>query len=111
MRSVLWITLLFIMAIPSRAQRECVNASYLQLQLKNDTLLSSRLRQQDLLIDTRIQARKIRSGVAGQVSPSPIIKIPVVVHILYNSSSDNISDAQVLSQLSVLNQDFRRLNA
>lgn len=40
-----------------------------------------------------------------------IITIPVVVHILYNQSSQKISEAQVLSQLRVLNEDFRRLNA
>jgi hypothetical protein len=41
--------------------------------------------------------------------------IPVVVHILHNGTSigveANISDAQVLSQIRVLNEDFRRKNA
>ncbi len=40
-----------------------------------------------------------------------VIRIPVVVHILYKESSQNISDAQVLSQLRVLNADFGRRNA
>ena len=40
-----------------------------------------------------------------------IITIPVVVHIVYNTSSENLSDAQVQSQIAVLNEDFRRLNA
>jgi hypothetical protein len=38
------------------------------------------------------------------------ITIPVVVHVLYNNASQNISDAQVLSQLIVLNRDFRGAN-
>ena len=41
--------------------------------------------------------------------------IPVVVHILHNGTSigveANISDAQVLQQIRVLNEDFRRKNA
>jgi hypothetical protein len=37
--------------------------------------------------------------------------IPVVVHVLYNAAVDNISDAQILSQIAVLNNDFRKLNA
>ena len=47
-------------------------------------------------------------------SPLPVpekIIIPVVVHIVWNSSAQNISDAQVLSQLDVLNNDFNGLNA
>ncbi|WP_281336960.1 M43 family zinc metalloprotease [Flavobacterium eburneipallidum] len=42
-----------------------------------------------------------------------IITIPVVVHVIYNGQAigvaPNISDAQVLSQITVLNEDFRRL--
>ncbi len=40
-----------------------------------------------------------------------IISIPVVVHVLYNNNSQNISDAQVMSQITSLNNDFRRQNA
>ena len=37
--------------------------------------------------------------------------IPVVVHVVYNGAAQNISDAQVQSQIDVLNQDFRKTNA
>lgn len=40
-----------------------------------------------------------------------VISIPVIVHVLYNNSSQNISDAQVISQIVSLNNDFRRRNA
>jgi len=40
-----------------------------------------------------------------------ILTIPVVVHVLYNNNAQNISDAQIRSQIDVLNEDFRRLNA
>ena len=40
-----------------------------------------------------------------------IITIPVVVHVVWNTNSENISDAKILSQIDVLNEDFRRLNA
>lgn len=40
-----------------------------------------------------------------------VIVIPVVIHILYNNNAQNISDAQVLSQIKVLNDDYRRHNA
>ncbi|MEM7367511.1 MAG: M43 family zinc metalloprotease [Bacteroidota bacterium] len=37
--------------------------------------------------------------------------IPVVFHVVWNDSSENVSDAQLHSQIDVLNEDFRRLNA
>jgi hypothetical protein len=41
-----------------------------------------------------------------------IITIPVVVHIVYRTANpeENITEAQVLSQLTALNKDYRRLN-
>ena len=49
----------------------------------------------------------------GLESPEVIYTIPVVVHIIYQNETDvwNISDQQVISQIQVLNEDFRRLNA
>ncbi len=35
--------------------------------------------------------------------------IPVVVHIIHNGGTENISDAQIQSQIDVLNQDFRKI--
>lgn len=39
-----------------------------------------------------------------------IISIPVVVHVVWNLSVQNITDAQILSQIKILNDDFRLLN-
>lgn len=49
------------------------------------------------------------------INPNGLITIPVVVHVL-NCGEEigtgrNISDAQILSQIAVLNEDFNRLNA
>ena len=41
---------------------------------------------------------------------SGTITIPVVIHVVYKTSAENISDAQIQSQLDVLNKDYRRLN-
>lgn len=39
-----------------------------------------------------------------------LIRIPVVVHVVFNTAAQNIPDTQIQSQISALNQDFRRLN-
>lgn len=44
-------------------------------------------------------------------SSSAVVTIPTVVHVIYSNSTENISDAQVLSQIQILTDDFRRLNA
>ena len=36
--------------------------------------------------------------------------IPVVVHVVWNTQEQNISDAQVQSQIDVLNHDYRKAN-
>ncbi len=43
-------------------------------------------------------------------SPNVVVTIPVVFHVLYKTSIQNISDAQINSQLAILNSDFRKLN-
>jgi hypothetical protein len=40
-----------------------------------------------------------------------IITIPVVVHILYKNAQENIPMSVVQSQIDVMNEDFRKLNA
>ena len=40
-----------------------------------------------------------------------IYRFPIVVHIVYNTAAENLDDSVVLSQIDVLNEDFRRLNA
>ncbi|MEO6327993.1 MAG: M43 family zinc metalloprotease [Ginsengibacter sp.] len=42
--------------------------------------------------------------------PAEVIVVPVVIHVLFNSGTQNISDAQVMSQIESLNKDYRRLN-
>lgn len=54
--------------------------------------------------------RKIAEKVSKTAS---IISIPVVVHVIHNGdalgSGENITDAQVRSQIKVLNEDYRRM--
>lgn len=47
------------------------------------------------------------SGIPAQRAT---ITIPVVVHVVYNTAVQNISDAQIQSQITRMNQDFQKLN-
>ncbi len=54
-------------------------------------------------------AQQTVSGTANRISAT-LYTIPVVVHVLYNTAAQNISDAQIQSQIDVLNKDFSRTN-
>ena len=62
-------------------------------------------RQRELEIFTKNYIKNIKPGDRS------VVTIPVVVHIVYNTPLQNISNATVQSQIDVLNKDFRRLNA
>lgn len=50
-------------------------------------------------------------GFSQKIAGEQIIIIPVVVHVVYNNSTQNISSDQIRSQIAVLNKDYRKLNA
>ncbi len=49
------------------------------------------------------------TGNSAQTAPAYII--PIVFHIIHDYGSENISDAQVLNEVQILNKDYRKLNA
>jgi hypothetical protein len=66
-------------------------------------------RQQRLSIEQASRAYENDSARAR--ADFPIIKIPVVVHVVFNNNTENISDDQIASQIRILNEDFRKNNS
>jgi hypothetical protein len=94
-------------AVP--AHRQCSSMEVLDRQLAADPGLADRL--QAINRQAAVYAVQKASNPLQKTSSGVIVTIPVVVHVLYNTSAQNISDAQVQSQLDVLNADFHKLNA
>ena len=97
----------FLMVLPARlmAQRTCgfdAQVARIQAQDPGFDLRRAEIQRQ---ID-----QVIAQGGAAQ-GQRTVYRIPVVVHIIYNTAAQNLPDAQVFSQIDVLNEDFRRLNA
>ncbi len=67
--------------------------SYRQNELRNEEFIAN------ALMTGRAQATMRR-----------LVKIPVVVHVVYKRTQDNITKAQITSQMTVLNRDFRARN-
>jgi len=87
------------------AQRECANALYTDQQKSIDPSLSTRINE----IENFVRRQKFAAKTDGE-DGSPIITIPVVVHVLYQTAAENISDEQIKTQIDALNRDFRRKN-
>jgi Pregnancy-associated plasma protein-A/Secretion system C-terminal sorting domain len=47
---------------------------------------------------------------ATKARPRTVVKIPVVVHVIWNTTAENISDAQIRGQIDSLTKDFRKKN-
>jgi Pregnancy-associated plasma protein-A/Secretion system C-terminal sorting domain len=88
----------------------CVSAEYAETMRENGQLESSE--GFETMIAQKIQERKARRQAMPQ-GTAEVITIPVVVHVIHNGdalgSNENITDAQVISQINVLNQDYRRM--
>ncbi len=58
---------------------------------------------------------KIKNKIQGTQQDDEVYYVPVVVHVVHNGEQEgegvNISDEQILAQIEVINEDFRRLNA
>ncbi|MEO5674368.1 MAG: GEVED domain-containing protein [Chitinophagales bacterium] len=102
-RTLLLLAIISMMASSAWSQRICGTMEHLQMQLQDDPALAQRM--QDLETFTQ---NYITSHPAGE---RVVITIPVVVHVVYNTTAQNISDAQVQAQISQLNADFARLNS
>ncbi|HET6243764.1 MAG: T9SS type A sorting domain-containing protein [Bacteroidetes bacterium] len=85
------------------AQRTCGTMENLEL-LRNQDPSSIQVMEQ-------IEEQTKQFIAANGNSSRAVYNIPVVVHVVYNTTSQNISDAQIQSQIKILNDDFRRLNA
>jgi len=84
------------------AQR-CGTIDYLNAQLSANPTLTSQLH------DAELKARAWEASNSN--GARAIITVPVVVHVIYKLTDQNISDAQIQSQIDVLNEDYRRQNA
>ncbi len=98
--------ILLISFTVATAQRNCGSMDVLQKQLLENPSMLRNMEEIEKQVNDYIRNHSNGGGRA-------VITIPTVFHIVYNSSvpAQNISDAQVQSQMTVLNNDFRALNS
>src|ERR1041385_3496399 len=72
-----------------------------------------RLKALDPSLELRMQ--QVEQQTAAYIASHPgaertVVTVPVVVHVVYSTSSQNVSDALVNAQIDQLNRDFARIN-
>jgi hypothetical protein len=85
-------------------QKNCSSAAYNQKQLANDPGLQKTAQDIEDFIKNNLARSDNRTTVT-------VITVPVVIHVLYHQSSENISDAKIMTQIESLNRCFRRTSA
>lgn len=88
----------------AQAERNCSTMENLAYRQTVNPQLKSQMQKVENFTKSRIQQMSNEKMSGG------VITIPVVVHVIYSSAKENISLAQIKSQIEVLNEDYRRLN-
>ncbi|REJ81405.1 MAG: T9SS C-terminal target domain-containing protein [Bacteroidetes bacterium] len=92
---------------PSNGKIRCGTAENTKRLIEKNPELSEIIAKDQQFLETLIQQDQSVHRSSGNV----VHTIPVVVHVVYRTASQNISDAQILSQIDALNEDFGKTNA
>lgn len=82
--------------------RTCGSTEHLNQQLLADPSMAVRMADIETFTN---------NFVASGQNAKAVVYIPVVVHVVYNTSAQNISDALIYAQIDQLNKDYARLNS
>lgn len=85
--------------------KRCGTMEYLAKQLAADPELATRMAANEEM------TKEFERQTAGMRSSNVVVTIPVVFHVLYKTSAQNISDNRIYDQLATLNKDYAYLNA
>ena len=108
--NTLTLTCLFVITmITANAQtgEKCGTDLLLQAALEQNPALAEQMTHNE----NKLQQFITESREKGGIPDDEIITVPVVVHVVYHTDEQNISDDIIQSQIDVLNEDFRKLNA
>ncbi|MFH0896383.1 MAG: M43 family zinc metalloprotease, partial [Bacteroidota bacterium] len=93
---------IYAQSINSSGVKRCGTTEYIELMKKQDPGLEARMEKMEAELQAYLK------------NPLPttnaVITIPVVVHVVYKESYQNIPDQYIIQQIDRLNKDYRKLN-
>ena len=90
----------------STSKRQCGTMQHLSFMKKQNPQIETEMQQYNQKLDEWIY-----SNLNQNHSSSVGITIPIVFHVIYNKADENISDAEIKSQIASLNADLTGTNA
>ena len=109
MKTITSISLLILLSAAVQAQRPCGSEEYKSRLIKANPSVQQSFDLAEFQIQTTLKNQ--RQYLRRDTTANELINIPIVVHIIYNTTDQNISDAQIQSQLTALNNDFSNQNS
>ncbi len=100
-------TLFTVFEIHAQVTEPCGTMEHHRLKMQTDPAYAKAFLQNETILQ---QWENSHANLRASNSAVPDT-IPVVVHVIWKTSGQNISDAQVFSQIDVLNEDYSRTNA
>ncbi len=106
-----WIATVFFLAFYSIGFSQ-TNADYIRCgqQSLSDIIHSQNPKLDSILRENEFEIQRWISSNKKNATIQSVITIPVVFHVLYNTTEQNLPDEQLVNQLDVMNRDFRRQN-
>ena len=84
--------------------RSCYSYEVLQANLKADPTLKKRMDEIEAF------TQRVMANPSAYKIVNGVMELPVHVNVLYKTSAENVSNAQIQSQIDVLNEDFAATN-
>lgn len=92
----------------AQSEKHCGSTKVEQvLKATNPELIEKEANYNKLLAQEIENKKQQKSSQSSET----VYRIPIVFHIIHQNGSENISDAQILDQVDILNEDFAKLNA
>ncbi len=87
-----------------KAQFNCLSHDFYSELMQSDSMF----RKNQFILEAETEQLLLNKSHA---SSAATYVIPVVFHVIYTTQAGNISDAQILDQMDILNKEFRRQQA
>ncbi|MBL7912538.1 MAG: choice-of-anchor J domain-containing protein [Bacteroidia bacterium] len=103
---LLFVCTLFLLKTVAQNQHGCFSDEYYKQQLATDPEFKNNQEALEVFTQDFIK----NNSAAKSATAAPYI-IPVVFHVIYTNAAGNISDAQIIDQIQILNKEFPRQQA
>ena len=108
MKKVLFSLLIAALSLSAVAQHKiCFSTEAVNNKRATDPNYNQQMQQQE-----QVLRKWVNTGTQDPYYSARVVRtIPVAVHILYNTTAQNVSDAAVQTMINQLNADYRKLNS